>query len=160
MCSAGGLGQGAALGDVMGQRLLREGGLAALDRADRRRGMVVVRRGDQHDVEILVALVEHLAIVVVDLRLGLAPMTFAELLHGAREGIVIDIDQGHEVLAQAAAEGVAAHAARANHGHAQLLVVICVGQYCRGGELKRTNRRTREGRVLDELTSSGFRATC
>ena len=69
----GGLGQGIALGDVVGQRLLAEDVLAVVDGADGRRGVVVVGRGDQDHVEVLVALVEHLAIVVEDLGLGRAP---------------------------------------------------------------------------------------
>ena len=61
----GGLHQGIALGHVVGHRLLHERRLAQLDRPHRRRGVVMVGRGDEHDVDVLLALVVHLAIVVI-----------------------------------------------------------------------------------------------
>ena len=60
----GGLGQGIALGDVVGQRLLAKHVLAVVDRPHGSRGVVVIGGGDQDHVEVVMALIEHLAIVV------------------------------------------------------------------------------------------------
>ena len=154
----GGLGQLAAFGDVVGQRLLREGGQAALDGPDRRRGMMVVRRGDQHHVEFLVQLVEHLAIVVIDLGFGLVAVAIAVLFQGAGDGVVVDFDDGHEVLAQPGAEGVAAHASHGDRGHAELLVVVRLGQDVGGGKVHRSHGAGRQCSLLDEIAAGGVLA--
>jgi len=92
---AGSLGQGVALVDVVRQRLLAERGLAEIDGPDRSRGVVVVRRGDEHRVEILVAIVEHLAVVVEDFGLG---PPGARRFHRGGDRVVVDVDQGDQSL--------------------------------------------------------------
>ena len=147
----GGLGQGIALGDVVGQRLLAEDVLAVVDRADGGRGVVVIGRGDQHHVEVLVALVEHLAVVVEDLGLG---RVLDAVLHHLGDVLLVHVDQGDEVLAQGAAHAVAAHARRADHGHAQLVARRLLGQHeGPAGDARQRGDAGRGRRTLEKLAS-------
>ena len=66
----GRLHQGPDLADGMGQRLLAIDVLAPLDRRHRRHRVGVVRRADDHRVDLVAHLLEHLAIVLVHLGLG------------------------------------------------------------------------------------------
>ncbi len=63
----GRLHQGPDLGDGVGQRLLTVDVLASLDGRHRNHGVGVVGRPDDHRVDLLVHLVEHLAVVLVHL---------------------------------------------------------------------------------------------
>ena len=123
---AGRLGQGVALGDIVGQRLLAEDVLAVVDGADGGRGMVVIGRGDQDHVEVLVALVEHLAIVVEDLGFG---RVLDALVHDLGNSLLVHVHQGDEVFAERTAHAVAAHARCADHRHAQLVGRRLLGQH-------------------------------
>ena len=111
---ARGVGEGPAFGDIMGQWLLAEDMLAIMDGADGGRGVVVIGRGHKDDVEILVALVEHLAVIVEDLGPGAVLYAVA---HDIGDRLLIDIDQGDEFFLEGAAHAIAAHASRTDDGH-------------------------------------------
>ena len=66
----GGLHQGPDLADGVRQRLLAVDVLAPFDRGHRRHGVGMVRRADDHRVDLVAHLVEHLAVVLVHLGVG------------------------------------------------------------------------------------------
>ena len=147
----GGLGQGIALGDVVGQWLLAEDMLAVVDGADGGRSVVVIGRGDQHHVEVLVALVEHLAIVVENLGLGRLLDT---ILHNLGDVLLVHIDHGDKVLAEGAAHAIAAHARHADHGHAQLVGRRRLGQHeGAAGDARQHSDTGRSRRTFEKLAS-------
>ena len=116
------LGQGVTLGNIVGQGLLREDGLAQVNGPNGRRRMVMVGRGDEDDVNVLLAFLEHLAVIVVGLGRRLVLDLVAELLELARELVVVHVTNRHEALAHGAVEAVAAHAVSGNNGDAELRV--------------------------------------
>src|SRR5262249_19430986 len=82
------LHNGAALADVVRQRLLYVDVLARLAGQDRGNGVPVVRRGDDHRVHVLA--VEHLAEVAVRLAARAGP------LPGLGRVRLVDVAHGHE----------------------------------------------------------------
>ena len=84
-----------ALPDVVGQRLLEERVNPAFHSSHRRRGMMVVRCGDQGYIQILVTLVEHSSVVVIDFGLGIG---FLDLLEGGGDHFVVDIHNRDQSL--------------------------------------------------------------
>ncbi len=77
----GHFGQLPRLGDVVAQRLLAVDALAQLHGDHRRQGVMMVGGGDEHGVDLLAELVEHLAVIVEALGLDAA---FARGLGGLR----------------------------------------------------------------------------
>ena len=57
------LAEAAGLGNIVAERLLAIDALAQLHGDQRRRGMVMVGRGDENGVDLLVQLVEHAAVI-------------------------------------------------------------------------------------------------
>ena len=68
---------------------------AGLDGRDHRQRVPVVRRGDQHDVEVL--FLEHLAIVAVGARLLLRRLPLGHHFRGLGEHLLIDVAQRHDL---------------------------------------------------------------
>ena len=129
----GGLHQGIALGHVVGQRLLHEDRLAQLDRPHRRRGVMVIGRGDEHHVDVLVALVVHLAVVVEGGDVGGPALDLTRST--ALPRIFSSTSTRATGRSLAALLGIAAaHAAAGDHGHAELGIGRTVGQHGRGAE--------------------------
>ena len=114
-----GFGQGIAFVNVMRQRLLGEGRLAQVDSADGGRRVVVVRRRDQHHVDLGLALIEHLAVVVKHLWRGLVFLLILELLHRLRDGVVVNVGDGDKLFAHPLVKAVTAHAPHADDGYPQ-----------------------------------------
>ena len=68
--------------------------LAQINGPNRRGGVMMIRGRDQHHVQLSMALVQHLAIVVEDLRFGL----ILDLsLHCLCDGVLVHIDDGHQI---------------------------------------------------------------
>jgi hypothetical protein len=84
-----------ALPDVMRQRFLAERVKPALHGAHRCWGVMVVRRGDQDDVQIFVTLIEHSPVVVVYLGLGIRVF---DILESGGDRFVIDIHHRDQSL--------------------------------------------------------------
>ena len=149
----GGLHQGVALGHVVGHGLLHEGRLAQLDRPHGRRGVVVVGRGNEHDVEILAALVEHLAVIVVGADVGGLVL---DPLDGLGHDVVVHVDQGHGPLVGGDARVPAAHAAAADHADAELRVGRPVGQHGRDAKHRYPGSRAGDsGRLPEKIATRG-----
>ena len=94
----GGIGQGIALGDVVGQGFLAKDVLAVVDGTDGSRGMVMIGGGDEDHVEVVVALVEHLAIVEEDLGLG---QVLDALPHDLGDVLLVHVSHSYKLLAEA-----------------------------------------------------------
>ena len=88
----------AGLGDVVAERFLAVDALAQLHGDHRRGGMMVVGRGDEHGVDLLVQLVEHAAVIVEGLDLAVAALAAERLLETFKL-LVVHVDQGHEMFA-------------------------------------------------------------
>ena len=151
------LDEGPDLVEIVGQRLLNESGLAQPQRADGRRPMMVVRGADQDHVEILVALVEHLAVVVVDLGAGaFAVAGVLDLFHGLGEAALVDVDQGDRPLLGRFADGITAHASGADHRDTKLGSRRRLGKHVgRDGPLCRSTRPDQFRTLLQKTTSRG-----
>src|SRR6185437_13319301 len=115
---AGGLGELASLVEAVRHRLLHEDVLAQLDGTDGGGRVVVIRRRDQDRVDLLVTVIEHLAVVVEDLRLldlGGYPLDrFAE-------PFIVHVHQRHEPLTRRQAGVARALPTAPDDGDAELL---------------------------------------
>ncbi len=142
---AGGLGQHAGLPHGARQRLLNVDVLAPLHGGHRNHGVQVVRRGDDHRVDVLL-LVEHLAEIRPLLRVGI-------LLEDGGRVLGVHVAQGHDVLARALGDVVLPHAADADAGDVQLLAR---GRVARAAQdVPGHNRECRHGRRrADELAAA------
>jgi hypothetical protein len=116
----GGLHQGADLADGMGQGLLAIDVLAPLDGRHGRHGVRMVGRADDHRVDLVRHLVEHLAEVLIDL--GVRELRDLRTL--AALGPQVHVAQGDDLRAAVAGDRfdvAAAHAASADAGDVQSL---------------------------------------
>ena len=106
--------------DAVRQRLLAVDVLVQLDRHHGGAGVTVVRDGDEHRVDLLVQLVEHLAVVVIGLDLWpYARVILVEPIQGVRHPPVVNVDRRDQVLT--GGDGHVSHplAVGANHGRVQ-----------------------------------------
>ena len=78
-----------ALDDVDADRLLHVDVGAGLHRLDHRQRVPVIRRGDEHDVEVL--LLQHLAVVAVGARLLLRRLPRRDQLGRVGEHLLVDV---------------------------------------------------------------------
>ena len=116
----GGLRQRSGLIDVVREGLFAERVLAILDGPHGGRGVVVVGRGDEDYVDLLVHLVEHLAVVEEGLDLVHLDFLFAQPLHGVGHAGIIHIHEGDKLLAHGRAHAGPALAVSANDSGAEL----------------------------------------
>ena len=86
---------GLAFDDIDADRLLHVNIGPGLDRGDHRQRVPVVRRGHEHDVEILLG--EHLAIVAIGARLLLGLLPGRHHVGGLAQHVLIDIAERHDV---------------------------------------------------------------
>jgi hypothetical protein len=107
-------GQPARFKHFMRQRFLAEHVLPRLHAGRGYRRMRVVRRGDENGIDVTLRS-EHLAIVFVAFR-------FWKSIERLGRVYVIDVAQGHDVLAREAAQVRAAHSADSDSGDVQLFV--------------------------------------
>src|SRR5262249_18888789 len=83
------LGQGVAFVDIMREGLLRKRRLPQVYRANGRRRMMMIRRGDQHNVELAVAFLKQLSVVKKGFWRRLILVLLAELFEFRRDGFVV-----------------------------------------------------------------------
>ena len=114
--------------------------------------MVVIGRGDEHGVDLLADLVEHLPVVGEGLKLvGLVLLLFVgERLADHGEAFLAGIDDGDEVLAQHRFDVRHAASARADDDAAEFVAGIggVEDVEARGGE-----SASRQGGLLEETTT-------
>ncbi len=139
----GNLGHAPRLENRMGHGLFAINVLAHLHGHDRRRRVDVVGGADDHRINVLVLLLEHLAKVPVDLGLRM-------LLDGRSGPVQVHVAQGHDILTRDALDITAAATANANAGDVEPVV----GRILPGGaedaprdEMERRHRGAR----TDEL---------
>jgi hypothetical protein len=92
---AGGSKHGLALDHVDADRLLHVDVGPRLDGRDRRQGMPMVRRGDQHEVQVF--LFEHFAVVAVEAGFLPRPLPGSRQLGRLAEHPLVDVAQGDDL---------------------------------------------------------------
>src|SRR5262245_42673067 len=102
--------------------------LPELDGADGGRRMVMIGSGDQYGIDVLVALIEHLAIVVIGLRFA---RLLRQLVHYCPETLLVDINTGNEAFAGCQARIAAALSSTADDGDAELRIRRLISEDCR-----------------------------
>ena len=95
LCRARGGEHRLALDHVHADRLLHVDVGPRLDGGDHRQGVPMVRRGDQHDVQVL--FLEHFAVVAVEPRLLLRRLPGRHQLRGLGEHPLVDVAQRHDL---------------------------------------------------------------
>ena len=126
----------AGLVDVVAQRLLAVDGQPGLEGPDGGGEMMVIGRGHPHGVELFL-LVEQLAVVAVDLRVGELVL---DLLDRAGGVVHIHVGRRDNLLAGSHVHALAAHAADADEGKADLLVGGVGAGHGRGADQQRSGR--------------------
>ena len=122
------------------QRLLHIHVLPAFHALHRRDGVHVIGDGDDHRIDVLAFLVEHLAEVFVLRRF----LVFLEFACGL---LLIDIAERNDVLGGAAVDIAGRLAARADRGDIQLLVRRFVAQALQRADGAESGRRNRAGQA-------------
>ncbi len=140
------------LDDVDADRLLHINIRARLDRGDHRQGVPMIRRGDEHNVEVF--LLEHLAIVGIGARLLLRDLPSGDHVRGVGEHLLIDVAQRNDLdrrdLDQAKQISLAIPPAADEPDPRRFLIDKLRGKPARGGE-----RQPRGARVNELSTIHG-----
>ena len=123
----GDLGQDAGFADRVRQRLLAVAVLAHPHRHRGGRRVDMIGRTHHDGVDLAVHLLEHLAEVAIPLGLG-------ELLHRRLAAPVVDVAEGHDILAGAVADVPTTLPSHANPGNREFLVWGLVLRDCRQGQ--------------------------
>ena len=124
--------EGAVLPEIVSERLLNEDVLAVLDGSHGSREVRVVRRGNQHDVDLIGHLVEHDPEVLEARHVRVGGV-------GLGGPFVVNIAESDDLFFGGCAHGVTSHAADADDGAADF-----VARIGRGGDVE-----AREGQGTD-----------